>query len=67
MPKMPHVQADSPQAGCPPDFIRGKETRMTADSLQKQSQGLTSPLFQKGKSGNPAVAGTTLLPQPIPP
>src|SRR4051812_25567117 len=31
-----------------------KETRMTADSLQKQDQGADSRLFQKGQSGNPA-------------
>jgi hypothetical protein len=34
--------------------ISEKETRMTADSLQKQITGSDGHLFQKGRSGNPA-------------
>jgi hypothetical protein len=37
-----------------PAFFPEKETTMTADSLQKQDKGPDSPLFQKGRSGNPA-------------
>jgi hypothetical protein len=56
------VQTDSLQAvgearfeaGRPPAFIQGKETKMTADSLQKQSQVPAGQLFQKGQSGNPS-------------
>jgi len=32
---------------------QAKETKMTADSLQKQSQGRAGRLFEKGQSGNP--------------
>jgi len=40
------------QAGRPLSS-EAKEARMTADSLQKQSQGPAGRLFQKGQSGNP--------------
>src|SRR5207253_3074693 len=38
----------------PPAFTRAKETKMTADSLQKQSKAPAGRLFQKGRSGNPS-------------
>src|SRR5437867_3201999 len=37
----------------PTAFIHAKETKMTADSLQKQSKAPAGRLFQKGRSGNP--------------